>query len=111
MRTSLRDYFHALNILDMDVDVSVDGTDACIAVVPPIRLTSKGEELFGALLDNTDLYVDVEKYGNCILSDNDDDYNEEGLLSDAVSFIYALAGYCDSELFDKCFEGTDAKII
>ena len=110
MRTSLRDYFHALNILDMDVDVTVDGTDTCI-VVPPIRLTQKGEELFGALLDNSDLYIDVAKYGNRILSDNDNDYNEEGLLSDAVSFIYALAGYYDSGLFKECFEGTDAKLI
>lgn len=116
MKTNLRDYFHALNVLYEDVDVSVDGTDACIAVEPPIRLTPKGEEVFGAMLDNPDLYVDVESFGNCILSDNDDDYSlceesDEGNLALAKDFIYSLAGYCSCEDFNEWFEGDDAKLI
>lgn len=115
MRTSLRDYFHALNVLNVDTDVDVDGADEGCAVVPPIKLTPKGEEVWGSLLDNKDLYVDVEEYGNCIMSDNDDDYvqveNSEGNLNDALSFIWCLAGYCPSSKFEKWFEGDDAKLI
>ena len=70
MRTSLRDYFHALNVLNVETDVYVDGADDGCAVVAPIKLTPKGEKEWGGLLDNKDLYVDVEEYGNCIMSDN-----------------------------------------
>ena len=116
MKTNLRDYFHALNVLYKSVDVSVDGTGARIAVEPPINLTPKGEEVFGAMLDNPNLYVDVEKFGNYILSDNDDDYrlyeeSDEGNLALAKDFIYSLAGNCSCEDFDEWFEGDDAKLI
>lgn len=116
MKTNLREYFHALNVLGRDVDVSVDGTYSCIAVVPPIKLTQKGEEVFGATLDNPDLYVDVERFGNCILSDNDDDYilyekSDEGNLALAKDFIYSLSGYCSCDDFNEWFDGDDAKLI
>lgn len=115
MRTSLRDYFHALNVLNMETDVYVDGADDGCAVVPPIKLTQKGEKEWGSLLDNEDLYVDVEEDGNYIMSDNDDDYEKiedsEGNLYDALSFIWSLAGYCSASKFDEWFEGNDAKQI
>ena len=115
MKATIREYFHALNILCEDVDVSVDGADDGCAVVTPIKLTQNGEKEWGSLLDNKDLYVDVEKYGNCILSDNDDDYEQiedsEGNLYDALSFIWSLAGYCPASKFDEWFEGDDAKQI
>lgn len=116
MKTNVRDYFHALNVLSEEVDVSIDGTDACIAVCSPIRLTPKGEERFGYLLGHPDLYVDVEEYGNCIMCDNNEAYDlyEEkgvGIISDAIYLIYALAGYCPSSSFMEWFEGEDAKLI
>ena len=116
MRTSLRDYFHSLNVLNEDTDVYVDGTDDGCAVVPSIKLTQKGEKEWGSLLDHPDLYVDVEEYGNCIMCDNDEAYDlyEEkgvGIISDAIYLIYALAGYCSSSKFDEWFGGADAKPI
>ena len=115
MKISLRDYFHALNVLNAETDVNVDGADDGCAVVAPIKLTPKGEKEWGVLLDNKDLYVDVEEYGNCIMSDNDDDYvhieNSCGNLYDALSFIWCLAGYCPANKFNEWFEGDDAKQI
>lgn len=116
MKATLREYFHALNTLCADVDVTVDGTYEGIAVCTPIRLTPKGEEKFGALLDNPNLYVDVKEYGNCIMCDDDNAYdeyeeNEGGLLGESVYFIYSLAGYCSAIKHYEWFEGDDAKQI
>ena len=115
MKISLRDYFHALNVLNVETDVNVDGADDGCAVVAPIKLTPKGEKEWGGLLDNKDLYVDVEEYGNCIMSDNDKDYEQIedscGNLYDALSFIWCLAGYCPANKFNEWFEGEDAKLI
>lgn len=115
MKATLREYFHALNVLDMEEDVTVDGTDACIAVVPPVKLTQKGEETFGKMLDNKDLFVDVEKDGHCIMSDNQNDYDmaeeDKGTLFDVCRFIYALAGYCSASDYDEWFTGDDAKEV
>ena len=116
MKATLREYFHALNVLHLEKDVSVDGTDECIAVCTPIRLTLKGEGKFGALLDNPNLYVDVEEYGNCIMCDDDNAYdeyeeNEGGMLGKSVHLIYSLAGYCSAKKYDEWFEGDDAKQI
>ena len=116
MKATLREYFHALNTLCADVDVSVDGTDECVAVCSPIRLTPKGEEKFGALLDSPRLYVDVEEYGNRIMCDDDEVYEEYaenvgGLLGESVYLIYSLAGYCPAKKYDEWFEGDDAKQI
>ena len=44
MKISLRDYFHALNVLNVETDVNVDGADDGCAVVAPIKLTPKGEK-------------------------------------------------------------------
>ena len=116
MRVSLREYLHAINILNKDVDVYVDGTeyDGC-AVCPPIKITPAGEQEFSAILDNPELYVDVEQYGDTIMCDNGkayDDYeNGEGLIVDAVFIIYALAGYCSATNYSRWFEGEDAKMI
>lgn len=114
MRTSFRDYLHALNVMGEDVDVSVDGTGFVIAVCPPIALTPDGEKEFGEVLDT--LYVDVEEYGNCVMSDSDEDYDlydeyETGKLQGAIELLASLAGYCPSSKFDKWFEGEDAKMI
>ena len=115
MKATLRDYFHALNVLNVETDVDVDGANDGCAVVTPIKLTPKGEKEWGGLLDNKDLYVDVEEYGNCIMSDNDKDYEQIedscGNLYDALSFIWCLAGYCPVNKFNEWFEGDDAKLI
>ena len=116
MKTSVRDYLHTLNVLNKDIDVSVDGTDICIAVCGgEIKITPYGEEVYKEVLDNENLYVDVAEFGNCILSENDDDYylvdDDEGALVKASEFLYALAGYCGSGHYAKCFEGDDAKLI
>lgn len=79
-----------------------------VPLSPPIKLTPKGEKRFGYMLDHPDLYVDVEQYGHIILSDNEECYDP---IWDAVRFIYSLAGHCDSGLFEKWFEGKDAKLI
>lgn len=115
MKATLREYLHAINVLNEDIDVSIDGTDAYIAVVSPVKLTKKGEEEFGKLLDNKDLFVDVEKDGHCIMSYNQNDYDmaeeDEGAIFDACRYIYALAGYCSASDYDDWFTGDDAKEV
>lgn len=116
MRVTLREFLHAINILNKDVDVYVDGTeyDGC-AVCPPIKITPAGEQEFGKILDSAELYIDVEQYGNTIMYDNDkayDDYEKgEGIIVDALFIIYALAGYCSATNYSRWFEGEDAKMI
>lgn len=108
MRISLRDYFHALNVLNKEVDVYVDGTMDCCAIVPPIRLTPEGEKRFGYILDHPALYVDIEEWGHIIMSDNDECYD---LSWKALRFINSLAGHCNSIFFERWFKGKDAKLI
>ena len=116
MKISLREYFHALNVLNETVILSFVGDDACYVVRPPIRLTSEGEKRFGNILDHPDIYIDVKKYRHNIMSDKDEIFNDfydngEGLLEEVRCFVNFQAGYCDPELFQKWFESEDAKLI
>ena len=108
MKTSLRDYFHELNVLNKEVDVYVDGTGESCAVCAPIRLTPEGEKRFGYMLDHPAIYVDIEEWGHIIMSDNDECYD---LSWEALRFINSLAGHCNSIFFERWFEGKDAKLI
>ena len=58
MKTSVRDYLHTLNVLNKDIDVSVDGTDTCVAVCGgEIKITPYGEEVYKEVLDNASASV------------------------------------------------------
>ena len=114
MRVTIREYLHAINVLDREINVHMD-TGAGYVVCPPLQSTPAGEQRFAHILDSQDLYVDVEQYGNTIMYDNDkayDDYEKgEGIIVDAVFIIYALAGYCSATNYSRWFEGEDAKMI
>ena len=100
----LRDLLRAINVLDQDTDVTVDGVDS-IAVCPPVKLTPTALRKYRKVLN-----LPVE--GTLIKSDNDEDYdedNENSLLDEAWYFLCALAGYCAIDKFDKWFEGEQAK--
>lgn len=107
---TFREFLHAHNATEDDIDMYVDGTNCYMAVCfGDIRLTPEAEAEFGECLDK----LRVE--GTCVVSDNDEDYDlideDEGLLFKAVCFIEALAGWCSCEDYDKWFEGENAKLI
>ena len=114
MKTTLRDYLHAINVLADDIDVSVDGTEFSIAVCTPIKLTPLALERFTPALDT--LCVDVEENGHLIYSERNEDYEDydsdaDGLLADACTLLSALAGYCSTSRFEQWFEGDNATLI
>ena len=114
---TLREFFHVMNSTDKDIDMSVDGTDTCMAVCfGDIKFTPEGEKMFGDCLDN--LHVE----GGCIIMGEDADYDkydeyyegdseDGGRLRTAEILLHALAGYCYCEDYDKWFEGDDAELI
>ena len=108
---TVREWLHAHNIADDDIDVQVDGTSCYIAVCfGDIRFTPEGEAHFKDALDN--LRMD----GCCIVSDRDEDYDlydekGEGRLALAEQMLYALAGYVGVSDYEKWFEGENAKLI
>lgn len=113
---TLREYLHAMNATDNDIDMSVDGTDTYMAICfGDIKFTPEGEKVFGDCLDN--LHVD----GQCIVGeDSDYDQYDEflegeskdgGRLRTAEILLNALAGYCSCSDFDKWFEGDGAKLV
>ncbi|MDE6860342.1 MAG: hypothetical protein K2J65_08015 [Duncaniella sp.] len=106
MRITLKDLFHAINILGNDCDVLVDGQGA-IAVCPPVKFTKDGMRRFREALNAT---VEVEyqndSHRNTYVSDD-----EEGVNEEAWDLLVSLAGYCSEDKFDKWFEGNTAEII
>ena len=115
-KVTLREFFHVMNASDNDIDMSVDGTDTCMAVCfGDIKFTPEGEKMFGDCLDN--LHVD----GQCIVGEDSDydqyyeywegDGDDGGRLRTAEILLHALAGYCSCSDYDKWFEGDDAKLI
>lgn len=112
-KVTLREYLHAYNALEHNaIDVSVDGTGFCIAVVfGEIKLTNEALRYFADALDNLYMYDE-----SCVTSDNDSDFDEfeennGGRLALAIEFLSALAGYCSCSDYDKWFEGDDVELI
>ena len=102
---TVRDLFRAINIFGKDRDVFVDGNDS-IAVCPPIAMTPEAREYFKKALD-----LPIDEDGD-IISNNDDDYdeeNEDSALSLAWEMLTSIAGYCPTRQFDKWFEGETAE--
>ncbi len=106
MRTTLKDYLHAINILGDDRDVFVDGQDA-IAVCPPVKFTKEGLSHFKNALNAT---VEVEykddSHRDTYVSDE-----EEGVNEETWNLLISLAGYCPENEFNRWFEGQSAEII
>lgn len=98
----LEDLLRAINVLEEDIDVSVDGYDE-IAVVAPITLTPIAREKFA-----TALLLPIR--GTSVYSDKD---GEEGDKECELAWelLHSLAGYCSIQHFDKWFEGDDAEQI
>lgn len=108
---TLRDLLKALSVLEECKDVSVDGTDFCIAVEGDggIRLTPEAEKHFAPALK-----MPIEGCTVMGLTDDDyDAYEEEGKgrLALAVELLRGVVGYCSNEKFERWFEGEDAKLI
>lgn len=106
MRTTLKDFLHAINILGEDRDVFVDGEDS-IAVCPPVKFTSEGLNHFKKALTAT---VEVEYKNDCHRDTYVSD-EEEGVNEAAWDLLSSLAGYCSESKFNKWFEGNGAEII
>lgn len=108
---TLREWLHARNSAEEDVDVQVDGTDCFIAVCfGEMKFTKEALEYFKDCLDN--MYV----CENIILSKNDEDYADyeergEGRLALTEELLKSLAGYCSCEDYEKWFENEEATLI
>jgi len=98
MKTNLRDLLHSINVLDIDIDVAVDGIDS-IAVCSPVKFTPKGLNRFEKALN-------IETEGSIVGMQSDDEECEE-----AWTLLKSLAGYCPCDDFDQWFEGDEATEI
>ena len=99
---TLEDLLRAINVLEEDIDVSVDGYDT-IAVCAPIELTPIAKEKFATALK-------LPIRGTSVYSDKDGDEGDKECKL-AWDFLSSLAGYCPTQQFDKWFEGDDAEQI
>ena len=92
---TVKEMLHAINVLDEDIDISVEDIGS-IAVVAPICLSEKGMKRFEKVLE---MQFDEESK---IISDK---YSARN----AWDFLNALAGYCSESQFAEWFE-INAKI-
>lgn len=106
--TTLQDYLHAINILNIDMDVTVDGISS-ISVCHPVKITPAGRDEFA-----TALSMPIDECG-IVTGRDDDDYDmlddDEGGLCAAWRFLNALAGFCACSDFDRMFDGESAELI
>ena len=101
-----------LRNLREDTDVTIDGTgQGCAVCVPVPELTEEGRRHFGPALS---LFMDNESR-DLVISNNDNHYTDYaeweeedrgsgGPLRLAEELIYAMAGYCTCEDYDKWFK-------
>lgn len=99
---TLEDLLRAINVLEEDIDVSVDGYGE-IAVVAPIALTPIAKGKFAKALK-------LPIRGTSVYSDKDGDEGDKECEL-AWELLHSLAGYCPTQQFDKWFEGDDAEQI
>lgn len=97
MRYTLRDLLRAINVLDEDIDVSVDGHDT-IAVVAPIELTAAAEVHFYKALK-------LPIRDRSVYTDTDGNEGDKE-LDLAWELLSSLAGNCSESDFAKWFKGT-----
>ena len=102
---TLGEFITMVNKMQIDVDVEVDGTDCYIALCWGVKLTAEGKKHFAKALTLPMEY-------HCVISNNNKDYddydrNGTGALADAKELLYALAGYCDCDDWDKWFKDID----
>lgn len=93
------------DLLEMEIDIDVyDNYDERlgIAFVGPAKLTAKGEETFGEVLD---LDVEIVGDGCCAIVDTEDD---EEMTQMACDLFVALAGYCSETDYEEWFEEVGA---
>ena len=119
---TLREVLAAINTLDLDIDIEVDGVRSglgdVIAVVAPVKLTQEARKHFAKALD---LPV-VGSSALCVISHNNADYDnildyEDGDKSAFSALVLAWqllknkAGYCSCADYAKWFKGEDAEEI
>jgi len=97
MKATLREWIHALNILEEDKDIYVSGIDsiAVVASCHGVKITPEGEKQWGKVLDGA--YVE-----DCYI---------ENKTKSSWKFLASLAGYCPASDYEKWFEGDNAKLI
>ena len=90
--------------MEIDIDVYDNVCDDIgIAFCGPMKLTEAGEQHFEEVLNYP---VTLKKYSGDVVAivivDNPDK-GWEKRLNKAKDFFYSLAGYCDSDDYDKWF--------
>lgn len=93
---TLQEVLRAINVLEEDIDITVDGFDT-IAVVAPIELTESAKKHFQAALA-----LPVRERTVCCDIVNERDCTE--VLELAWELLSGLAGYCPTDKFEKWFE-------
>ena len=93
-----------------DIDVYNNITDdEGVCYCPPIKFTKEGEETFKWTLDNIFLkvYWKTEEteypFAVVICDDDEEHYSWRYKQKKAFELLYALAGYCNANDFDKWF--------
>lgn len=106
MKTTLIDLLHAMNVLEEDLDIMVDGIET-FPVYTPIFFTPKGLSQFRmALSAPVKLTYNGLFHSRVFVIENDQDVSIE-----AWRLLSALTGHCDDDKFDKWFRGDNAKMI
>ena len=74
-----------------------------ICYCPPIEFTAEGEKYFGWTLDNVFLNVDEDSQWAEVICD-EGDYPWQLIKRKAFELLYAMAGYCSEENYNKWFK-------
>lgn len=93
---TVKEMLHAINVLDEDIDISVEDIGS-IAVVAPICLSENCMKIFEKVLE-----MQFDEESKTIISDK---YSEN-----AWDFLSALAGYCSESQFAEWFENNAKKV-
>ena len=100
-RMNMRDFVRTMKN-DIDVYNNVTDDDS-ICYCPPIEFTAEGEKYFGWTLDNVFLNVNEDNRWAEVICD-EGDYPWQLIKLKAFDLLYAMAGYCSKENYNKWFK-------
>lgn len=106
---SIREFLSKVNndktIDCVDIYNNITDEDG-ICYCPPVEFTKEGESHFQWTLDNIHVDYSFENCDDCaifICDDDENNYSWQYKKKKAFELFYSLAGYCNSDDFDKWF--------
>ena len=107
-RMNMRDFVRTMKN-DIDVYNNVTDDDG-ICYCPPVEFTAEGEKYFGWTLDNVFLNADEDNQWAEVICD-EGDYPWQLIKLKAFDLLYAMAGYCSEENYNKWFKQEDKNML